>query len=263
LALIGLVAGVAGGLLGIGGSIVMIPGMNELFGPRQHLHQAAAMIVNFFVVVPAVYQHARVRAVSWPIVRALAPAAVLSVLLGVAASETAIFAGRNQAYLTMLFAAFMFSIGATDLYRMARRRGGDGQGPVPRVPAWKTALLVGLPTGFTSGLLGVGGGIMAVPLQRRLLAVPLRSAIANSAATIIALSLVGAPLKNIAVASSGAAPWWEPVGLAAVLIPTAMIAAFFGGRLTHVLPVAHVRVAFILVLFVFAARMCFRALAAL
>ncbi|MCH9003289.1 MAG: TSUP family transporter, partial [Planctomycetes bacterium] len=61
--LIGLFTGVVGGLLGVGGSIVMIPAMTEVIGPDQHLYQAAAMIVNFFVVVPAVYQHRKAGAI--------------------------------------------------------------------------------------------------------------------------------------------------------------------------------------------------------
>ena len=56
---IGLCAGLLGGLLGIGGSVVMIPAMSVIFGPAQHLYQGAAMIVNFFVVIPAVIQHRR------------------------------------------------------------------------------------------------------------------------------------------------------------------------------------------------------------
>ena len=87
LALIGLLAGACGGLLGIGGGIVMIPAMTEVFGPDQHLYQAAAMIVNFFVVVPAVYQHVRAGAVDRSAVRRLIPLGPVAVVAGVALSE--------------------------------------------------------------------------------------------------------------------------------------------------------------------------------
>ena len=263
LALIGVVAGLAGGLLGIGGSIVMIPGMNQLFGLQQHLHQAVALIVNFFVVVPAVYQHARARAIVWPVVRGMAPTAIVAVMAGVALSETRVFTGPNQVYLAGLFGLFMAYVGLADLLRIVRRA-PTLETPNPgTVPAWKAAVLVGIPAGLVSGLLGVGGGIMMVPLQRRVLRIPLRMAIANSATTIIVLSLIGAGMKNYAIVSRGLVPWWKPLSLAAVLIPTAMCAAFVGGKLTHTLPVKHVRLAFILVLFVFAAKMCLPACSAL
>lgn len=263
LALIGLLAGLAGGLLGIGGSIVMIPGMNELFGLNQHLHQAAAMIVNFFVVVPAAYQHARARAIVWPIVRGMAPAAMAAVIIGVAVSETSLFAGRNEVYLTGLFGLFMGYVALADLVRLIRRKQAADNPEPFKVSSWKAALLVGVPTGMIAGLLGVGGGIIMVPLQRRILRIPLRMAIANSATTIIALSLIGASMKNYAVISEGISPWWKALGMAAILIPTAMCAAFLGGKLTHTLPVKHIRLAFILLLFVFAVRMCYRAASAL
>jgi len=263
LVLVGVVAGLAGGLLGIGGSIVMIPGMNLLFGYHQHLHQAAAMIVNFFVVVPAVYQHLRARAVIWPVVRAMAPTAVVAVLAGVALSETSLFAGRNEVYLTGLFGLFMAYVGLADLVRLFRGTPTTETVNPTTVPVWKAALLVGLPAGVVAGLLGVGGGIMMVPLQRRILRIPIRMAIANSATAIILLSPVGAFMKNYAVISGGSYPWWKSLVLAGVLIPTAMCAAFFGGRLTHTLPVKQVRIAFILLLFVLAIRMCLRAASAL
>jgi uncharacterized membrane protein YfcA len=259
LAVIGLVAGLAGGLLGIGGSIVMIPGMNELFGPRQHLHQAAAMIVNFFVVVPAVYQHYRAGAIVWPVVKWMAPAAVVAVLLGVGASELPLFAGPNRRNLVLVFAAFLAFIALRDLYRMFRRPADEPAKRPEATPAWKAAVLVGLPAGFVAGLLGVGGGIVMVPLQRRVLRMPIRQAIANSATAIILLAPVGAALKNYAVITRGLAPWWTTFALAAVLIPTAMIAASFGGKLTHTLPVRRIRLAFVILLLICAARMVIRA----
>lgn len=256
LAVIGLVAGLAGGLLGIGGSIVMIPCMNVLFGPQQHLHQAAAMIVNFFVAVPAAYQHGRARAIIWPVVGWMGPAAVIAVLLGVGASELPIFAGPNRRNLVLLFAAFLAFVALRDLYRMFRRPADEPLRSPTNSPAWKVALLVGLPAGFVAGLLGVGGGIVMVPLQRRILRMPIRQAIANSATAIVLLSPIGAALKNYAVIARGVAPaWWTTFALAAILIPTAMIGAFFGGKLTHTLPVRRVRLAFIIVMLILAARM--------
>jgi hypothetical protein len=264
LALIGVVAGLTGGLLGIGGSIVMIPGMNVLFGHQQHVHQAAAMIVNFFVVVPAAYQHLRARAIGWPVVRAMAPMGVVAVIAGVELSKLSAFEGPNQVYLTGLFGMFMACVGVAELVRL--RHGGrtaEAAGP-DAAPAWKAALLVGLPAGLAAGLLGVGGGIVMVPLQRRVLRLPLRMAIANSATAIVLLSPVGAFRKNYAVIADGLCdPWWTALLLAAVLIPTAMCAGFVGGRLTHTLPVDRVRWAFIVLLFAFAAKMCWRAASAM
>ncbi|NUQ45948.1 MAG: sulfite exporter TauE/SafE family protein, partial [Phycisphaerae bacterium] len=78
---LGLMAGWVGGLIGVGGSIVMIPGLSLWFGGGAlHLHQAAAMLVNFFVVAPAVLQHRRAGAIAPRVVRWTIPGAVAGAL---------------------------------------------------------------------------------------------------------------------------------------------------------------------------------------
>jgi len=246
LALIGFVAGLSGGLLGVGGSVVMIPGMTLLFGLNQHLYQAAAMIVNCFVVIPAAWRHARAGAMLRPIVAVTIPTAAVSVVVGVLVSAMPIFAGGRQVYLARVFAAFLVYVAGYNIWRLANRsRLPDMDEQAARgIPRWRTALAVGVPTGFAAGLLGIGGGAVAVPFQQVFLRVPLKRAIANSAATIICLSIIGATLKNYTLTAAGT-PLTDSLRLAIVLIPTAMVGSYLGAGLTHALPVRAVRGAFV------------------
>ena len=122
----------------------------------------------------------------------------------------------------------------------------------------RRAALVALPTGFLAGLLGIGGGLLAVPLQRRLLRIPIRTAIANSATIIIATSLIGAFVKNYAYATWHA-QWTAPLTLAAVLIPTAIVGSLGGSRLTHRLPVRAIKLAFLVLLVLASVRLMYKA----
>jgi len=246
---IGLVAGLTGGLLGIGGSVVMIPGMTLFFEPHQHLYQGAAMIVNFFVVLPAVYKHFRAKAVLKPVVRWTIPFAVLGVLCGVWLSSGWWFRGANEVWLSRLFGAFLFYVAGYNIYRLfgARRLPDMGEAEARRLAGWRIALLVGMPTGLLGGLLGIGGGSIAVPLQQLLLRIPLRRAIANSATTILPLSLVGAVYKNVSNAQAGI-PFIESFHLAVFLIPTAVVGGYVGAHLTHAMPRRLLRLAFILLM---------------
>ncbi len=263
--IIGLFAGLVGGMLGIGGSIIMIPAMTEVLGPDQHLYQAAAMIVNFFVVVPAVYQHRRANAIDSAMVARIMPLAIVGVLVGVGVSELPIFAREGEVYLRGLFGLFLLFIAGYDIYRLYRRqRGGTAsqgsitQQPVRKQHQWRLAAAVALPTGLVAGLLGIGGGILAVPLQRRFLNVPIRTAIANSASIIVATSLIGAIVKNSAFLArhdQGA----TPLVLAAILIPSAVVGSLIGSRLTHRVPVVFVRVAFFVLLLLAALRLTYKA----
>jgi len=261
LALIGLFAGLVGGMLGVGGSIVMIPAMTEVLGPDQHLYQAAAMIVNFFVVVPAVYQHRRAGAVEAATVLRIVPLAAVAVIGGVAISELPFFAGRGEANLRGLFALFLLFVAGFDFYRLFRSRvdrGGASAGEPQRRTGWTRAACVAVPTGLIAGLLGVGGGIVAVPLQRWLLRIPMRTAVANSATIIIATSLIGSFFKNAAYVADHDGST-QSFLLAAILIPTAIVGSLFGSRLTHQLPLKVVKAAFFALLFAGALRLTYKA----
>ncbi|MHC4717911.1 MAG: TSUP family transporter, partial [Planctomycetota bacterium] len=93
LALVGVIAGLLGGLLGIGGSSVMLPAMVWILGaarmvngePVEQIHQymAAAMIVNFLLIIPSVAAHLRNKAVWSRVWLFMAPAALLGIVLGV------------------------------------------------------------------------------------------------------------------------------------------------------------------------------------
>lgn len=254
LAVVGLVVGAVGGMFGVGGSIILIPALNEVLGPDQHLYQSAAMIVNLFVSLPAIFQHRRAGAIDAATVRRIIPAALVAVLLGVTVSELRFFSGAGEAYLRLIFGLFLLLCVAYDVYRLSRR--AEPSAPTGGKSSWKVTALVALPTGFAAGLLGVGGGILAVPLQRRFLGVPIRNAIANSAAIIVATSLVGSIYKNIAYAADpSVTSGTDPIRLAMILIPTAVIGSLVGSRLTHVVPLRVVKSAFVILLLISSLRM--------
>ncbi len=250
-AIIGLLAGLLGGLLGIGGSVLIIPGMilclsaaGAYRGDQQHLIQAAAMICNVFVAAPATVVHWRNRAVMPSVVLWLAPAALAGIVLGVSLSNTSAFARHNGVYLAMLLAAFLLYVAVYNMWRLVDRRNlADRFDEAARPAAWKL-LAVGLPMGLTAGLLGIGGGAIAVPLQQTVLRIPLRRAIANSAAAIVLISTFGAVQKNLTLAEHGFT-LAESVRLAALIVPTAVLGSYAGGLLTHRLPRKALRAVFI------------------
>ncbi len=212
-------------------------------------------MVNFFVAVPSVVQHVRASAVRGDVLRSLLPGAVAGTICGVGLSELAVFRDTGSIYLTGMFGLFLLAVAGREWLSMRRGRSA-GDADASSAGWFRGVMLVGLPTGVISGLLGVGGGVIAVPLQRRLLGVPLRSAIANSAGMIVVLSVVGTGLKHYGIwrhhAEIGLS---EPMRLAVLLIPTAAVGAWIGSRLTHVLPLRVVRLAFVGLLVVVGLRM--------
>jgi uncharacterized protein len=239
LVILGLAAGALGGMLG-GGSIIMIPVLTIILHHNVHLAQAVAMIINVCVSLPAMLQHHRAEAVRWRIVlRMLLPATAL-ILVGVEAGNH-IDAARMQ----QIFGVFLVYVAIDNLLRMLRKR----PEPPPELQRddWWRCIVVGGIMGFFAGLLGVGGGIISVPLLQKMCRLPLRQCIATTAACMCFSATFGAIRKNVALPELGLDPA-QSLRIAAFLAPTAVLGGLFGGRLAHVLPLNTVRVAFILLL---------------
>ncbi len=253
LAALGLVVGVLGAMLGLGGSLILIPALNLVLGLNQHLHQAVGMIANFCVSLPAMWQHHRAGVVSTRVIRSAVPFAVVGVLLGVQLSEQSFFKGEYQKNLAALFGVFLVIVAIFHIRRLWTPASLSSSQAISEahtsvISRWKAALWVGFPSGFIGGLLGIGGGLIAVPMQQLMLRLPLRNAIGNSAAIICGLSIVGAIDKNYEWCSAPGQTLSQPLGLVGVLLPFVVTGSFIGSRLTHTLPPRVVRTVLIVVL---------------
>jgi uncharacterized membrane protein YfcA len=256
LLLIGLAMGFFGGLLGIGGSVVMIPAMVVFFRQRpedQHLFQAAAMICNFFVGLSAAVVHRREKALVAGALRWLVPAAAAGIIAGVWLSNRQFFSAAGSVNLTRCFGVFLVYVAAYNFIKLRNDRGSpaslpdSGRGGV-------LASLTGLATGLSAGLLGTGGGTVSTPMQQLVLGMPLKNAISNSAAVISVTALIGAVYKNLTLSAHGIAVT-ESLKIAAVVIPAAIAGSLTGGRLLHILPRQVVRAVFAALLALAAARL--------
>lgn len=254
LILIGLVMGFFGGLLGIGGSVVMIPAMVIFFKGSQHLYQAAAMICNFFVATSAVIVHRKNNAFAGDTVKWLIPGGVIAVAAGVALSNIEFFAGENSANLTRLFGAVMVYVAIYNGLKLRHK------GPRMRVELRESkkknllTVIIGSVTGVAGGLLGMGGGTISTPGQQMLLNMPLKKAIRNSAGLIAVTSVFGAVYKNMTLGTHGI-EIMESIKIAAVIIPGAIVGSYCGSHSMHRLPTKVVRVAFVLLLIVASYKM--------
>lgn len=249
---IGAVAGVVGGLAGIGGSLIMLPGLALALGyssavePEQHLYIASAMCVNVLVAGSASRLHLRKGAIDWDLVRWLLPSLGLALVLGVLASNAV--EGR---VLRLLLAGAIAAYCAWNLVLAVR-----GQPEVDAREPTRIGAVVstGIAAGGLGGMLGLGGGVIMVPGLQILARVPLRKAVAASAASMVLTSAVGAVLKLATLEQHGQ-KWSEALVLAAAMGLPAMLLAPVGARLTHALPIGAVRLAISLVLLGSAAKL--------
>jgi len=259
LIVLGLFAGTLGGLLGVGGSVIMIPGLTMILGYHQHLYQATAMIANVAVAIPAALQHARAGAMVKPVLRWMLPTALVFVVAGVWLSNIELLQGdQGGRWLGKVLAVFLLYVAAVNVRQLFRSRPGVEAGAVATADVVRRGLwrggMVGAVMGTIAGLLGVGGGAIAVPLQQMALRLPLRSCIANSAAVMCVSAPVGALYKNATLFVHDY-HWYHSLSLALILAPSCWLGGHLGAALTHRLPVRQVRVVFIGLMIVAAVKM--------
>ena len=102
LLLVGFVAGSLGGLLGIGGSVIMIPATAIILGWPFHLAQAVAMTVNPAVALSASIKHQKNQNISWWTHATVLPTAIGCICVA------AWYSNQIQSYwLELLFGIFL------------------------------------------------------------------------------------------------------------------------------------------------------------
>lgn len=256
LPIVGALGGLLGGLLGVGGGIIIIPALllvlHEPFGPGSlHVYKLAALLTSIVVSTPAALRHLRARAVVPAMVASIVPLALLGAIVGVIVAAQ--FAGPQTHVLRRTFGVFMVLTVAANFWHARRTArgiaGGAGSCPIPT--RWPLiGAIVGAPSGVVSGLLGVGGGIWAVPAQHLALGIRLPNAVANSSCMIPFVTGFAALVQTIAVARMPDIRAIDGLGLGALLAPGAALGGWFGAALTHRLPAATLRMAFFVLLVV-------------
>jgi hypothetical protein len=193
----GIAAGVLSGFLGIGGGAILPPLLVFMLGIEQHRAQGislAAMLPP--VSLPAVLTFRRngVR-LDTHLVATLAMGFV-----GGAAGGAWIAHRFSARVLAWIFAAFLFVSAWRACLPADRSVDGESRSRIGR----PGAVAVGAAAGAMSGLLGIGGGLVALPLLRRLGLGRL-----DAQATTLAMMLppIGLPAVYVYAKEQGGLPW--------------------------------------------------------
>jgi uncharacterized membrane protein YfcA len=175
--LLGILSGLLGGLIGIGGGPVIVPGLVLIFTyvlkfPSDYvMHYAIATSLGaiFITICSAVFVHHQHGDVRWQITKKMSAFVLLGVVSG-ALVATLI----TSKWLMLSFAIFVW----LPIYKMLHLKKQDPH-KVEENHSVRTVGPLGLFSGFMSGLLGIGGGIFTVPLLCHL-GIPVRFATGTS-----------------------------------------------------------------------------------
>lgn len=237
-AAIGAFAGLLGGLLGIGGGLVAVPSLLLTFYymdlPQTYAMQMAigtSLAAMVFTSASSAWAHYRQKGIVWHFFWVLSPGIVLGAIFGALIADY-----LPSRELALVFAGFTALIGFHFLFNS-----NPADLPTSTITPSKMILSsIGVLIGSISSILGIGGGIITVPILTYF-SMPIRNAISTSAATGFLIAVIGA-LAFFALgwerSTSGSTVsylYWPAIFMIGL---TSVVAAPYGAKLAYVLPTA-------------------------
>jgi uncharacterized membrane protein YfcA len=181
IAAVGVVAGFLSGLFGVGGGILIVPGLVLLAGMPQRLAHGTSLAAVLPISVASLITYVIHDNVDWAAALWLSIGAVAGAVLG-----TTLLHILPHRTLGLLFVAVLLASAA----RLFFSPDADGRSSLT-VALAVGFLALGLATGILAGLLGVGGGIVMVPAMILLFGITPVVAKGTSLAVIIPTAVMG------------------------------------------------------------------------
>jgi hypothetical protein len=212
LVIVGVFSGFLGGMLGVGGGVVVVPILVLFFSLDTHQAVGTSLVMVVFTALSATLAYYRQKRIDWKIGIFGAFTTVPGAIIG--AYATTFFSSKS---LAIIFGATLFFIAAVMLRRSFlsaaeqnreittetanesllrkqtwRRRIVDANG---RIFEYSANIYTGLALlflgGLASGFLGIGGGLVVVPILAAIVGLPMHLAVATSMVTMIFTSISG------------------------------------------------------------------------
>lgn len=188
----GLVVGVLSAVAGVGGGVLMVPFLYLVYSgtgvspsAQTVVAHATSLGVAFVTSSIGTWRYARARAIAWQPAAAYALPGILSAFI-VARILTRV---EEAHWVRAAFGLFLLVAGA-DLARRARNH-ADESHAMPTEHSWGWLLLVGLVGGALSALLGIGGGLVAVPVLIYVGKLPVKAVAPTALAGVCLTTLSG------------------------------------------------------------------------
>ena len=209
--LVGLVAGVLSGLFGVGGGIVMTPGLTALSGLAPLVAVATPLPVILPTAMVGAFTYHRAGEVD------LRAAAWISMTGAAASAAGALLTEVVNARALLLVTAGLLAWQSIQILRGRSRPTAEAAASIPAV----ALALVGVVAGLLSGLLGIGGGLIIVPALAGMLRMPLKRTLGTSLVAVVVLVIPG----TIVHAALGNLDWTAALFLVAGSLPGARLGA--------------------------------------
>ncbi len=256
--LLGALAGLVAGLLGVGGGAVIVPVLVVLFQVQgfndaniMHLALGTSLATIAVTSISSVVAHHRLGSLNWRTVLWMTPGLIVGAALGALLADQV-----ASATLQRFFGLFEISVALYMLFGSVTKAARE------QLIAVSELMLAGMFVGTLSALLGIGGGTITVPylswrgrIMREAVAVSSACGFPIALAGGLGYLLAGLDATALPALATGYLYWPAFVAIGSV----SLIMAPHGARLAHRLPVQQLKRLFALVLLLVGVAMLIQA----
>ena len=216
-ALAGIATGIMSGTFGVGGAVISTPAIRAL-GCSAALAVGTTLPSILPGAITGSWRYRQGELIQWKVVAFTAPSGIVAAILGAWVSPRV----PGDGHILMVLTALLLMWSSINMIRSGPLRElrelRDSVKNVHDKTNFRSsqsflATLTGLVAGSLSGLLGVGGGIVMVPLFRRWLGLPMKNAVATSLICVGCFAVPG----TITHAIEGGIDWrfaiWLTIGV--------------------------------------------------
>lgn len=240
----GAAAGILAGLFGVGGGVVAVPVLYEVFrllGVPDQVHMQLCIGTSLAIMAPTSIRsyltHRAKGAVLTDVVWQWTPTVILGIAIG-----SAVAAYAPGPVFKIAFIVIAAIIASKLLFAQEQWRLGDD---LPKPPL---ARLFGLAVGLMASLTGVSGGSLCT-MVLTLYGKPIHQAVATSAGIVVPITLAGTLGYIVAGLPHQASLPPLSIGFVSLIgfllmAPVSSITASYGARLAHAMPRRALEVAF-------------------
>ena len=236
---LGLVAGFSSAALGIGGGVIMVPGLVMLIGYSMHLAVGTSLAAIVPIAFVGIGTHYYVASENIKL--------VIAVFVMMGSIVGALFGAKlasklSSSVLQKLFALLLVFTGLkfVKIFDIPT-------GTVSADVIYPLLIVLGLFAGSGSALFGIGGGVIMVPVLNLFFGLSMHEAVATSLTVILPTTLAGALFhRKLANIVKEALPY---------VIPTALVGAVLGAVFANSVPAATLKSIFGILLLACAVKM--------
>lgn len=253
---IGAFAGIMAGILGIGGGIIVVPGLAFIFryaglipeDAIMHVAAGSSLAAMILTSQSSLRAHLRMGEILWPIFYKLWPGIVLGVIAGVCLAKMI-----PTHWLELIFGIFLLLVAVK---MMLDKKSIHAE----RFPPEWVNRLISFIIGLKSGMLGVGGGVLIIPYLtycgvaiRKIAAVSNLCTLTVATLGTLLFILTGWDEMKTVPFALGFVYWPAVIGVA---IPS-MVFAPLGVKLNYILPTRYLKWVFLVILLITAFHMLY------